>query len=404
MGIPVDTGFHEIIAIDTTTMCPDTLYALISCMPDDGYTHQSDTLCIGDSFDFYIDTTRLQLLGNITTVIPSCDAPNGPSVNFDLDLSTMIVTYTGNRIGVDTACYLFEDDLGGMDTMFFYIESINCLAGQWFCDSVYIFQTKEHCPDTLALDGAVTRFENICPDQSGPEVEFFLNPETNCVEYTGVELGRDTACVVVCDTFGLCDTTYYCIEVLPYFDPPIAIDDSATTIIGTPVVIDIKANDILYGGVDTAYILTPPLYGTIGTGGNLNQLNLDCSATYNAGDEFCEREDQFSYVVCTPNGCDTAMVYVWLECADIVIFNAVSPNEDGYNDFFHIAGILDFPDSKLMIYNRWGNLVYETMGYQNNWGGEWKGNKEVPDGTYYYILELNDEESRVFNGYLELYR
>lgn len=406
LGMLVDTGFHMIVLTDTVAMCSDTLYANITCPVDNSYNHQTDSVCMGSSIDFYIDTTRLHLTGDIVSVTPGCDDANGESVDFDLDTQTMILTYTGATPGLDTACYEFLDVNGVRDTIFFYITSIECNTGLWVCDSVFIFQTKEYCPDTTVLGGPVDRFENLCPELGGTEVEFFLNPETKCVEYTGLALGMDTACVVLCDEFGFCDTTYFCINVLPYFDPPIAMDDYDTTDIGTPVVIDIKANDILFGGVDTAYILTPPLYGTIGTAGNLNQLNLDCSVTYNAGDEFCEREDQFEYVVCTPNGCDTATVYVWLECSDIVIFTAVSPNGDGVNDFFHIAGIdaPEFADNKLMIYNRWGNLVFETVGYQNNWDGTWKNNKEVPDGTYYYILELNDDEGRVFNGYLELYR
>ena len=64
-------------------------------------------------------------------------------------------------------------------------------------------------------------------------------------------------------------------------------------------------------------------------------MNLDCSVTYNASDEYCERQDSFTYVVCNPNGCDTATVFIWLECTDIVIFNAVSPNGDGINDVFY---------------------------------------------------------------------
>ncbi|MEL6925936.1 MAG: gliding motility-associated C-terminal domain-containing protein, partial [Bacteroidota bacterium] len=188
-----------------------------------------------------------------------------------------------------------------------------------------------------------------------------------------------------------------CIFVDEYLDPPVAIDDNDTTSIGTPVVIDIKANDITFGGIDTAFLLTEPLYGTA-------TLNPDCSVTYNAGDEFCEREDVFSYVICNPNGCDTADVFVFIECIDIFIFNAVSANRDGSNDVFYIANIEDYPDSELFIYNRWGTLVYNTENYRNDWRGTYNNNRDLPDGTYYYVLKLNDNEGRTFNGYIELHR
>jgi len=65
----------------------------------------------------------------------------------------------------------------------------------------------------------------------------------------------------------------------------------------------------------------------------------------------------------------------------------------------------DYPDSELNIYNRWGNLVYHVIGYKNDWEGTFNNKKELPDGTYYYILELNDpEDQRIFQGYLEIYR
>jgi len=133
-------------------------------------------------------------------------------------------------------------------------------------------------------------------------------------------------------------------------------------------------------------------------------LNLDCSVTYNPDDEICERWDNFDYVICNSNGCDTATVSVFIECTDIVIFTAVSPNGDGINDVFFIAGIEDFPESELVIFNRWGNQVFESENYQNDWAGTWDGNKDLPDGTYFYFLKLNGEDNRTFRGYFELHR
>lgn len=84
------------------------------------------------------------------------------------------------------------------------------------------------------------------------------------------------------------------------------MDDCTDSVdIGLPLVIDVKANDLLYGGVDTMYFLNDPLYGEI-------TLNLDGSATYNAGDIYCERLNSFSYVVCNANGCDTAKVCIFM--------------------------------------------------------------------------------------------
>ena len=78
---------------------------------------------------------------------------------------------------------------------------------------------------------------------------------------------------------------------------------------------------------------------------------------------------------------DTIGIYV-KDC-EIWVPNVFTPNGDGKNDFFIIHNIDLFPDSHLIVYDRWGLKVYESSNYQNNWDGS-----NVPDGTYYYILSL----------------
>ncbi len=86
---------------------------------------------------------------------------------------------------------------------------------------------------------------------------------------------------------------------------------------------------------------------------------------------------------------------------DTEIPNVFSPNGDSMNDFFRIPGIEGFPNSKLEIYNRWGNVIYQS----NDYGGGWDGrinNEPVADGTYYYILRRSDGEN--FHGGLTITR
>ena len=80
----------------------------------------------------------------------------------------------------------------------------------------------------------------------------------------------------------------------------------------------------------------------------------------------------------------------------MMVFNEFSPNGDGVNDTLIINCIENYPSNKLEIYNRWGNIVYEKRGYLNEFDGISNGraiinqNKELPVGTYYYILNLGD--------------
>ncbi|WP_407557824.1 gliding motility-associated C-terminal domain-containing protein, partial [Winogradskyella sp. 4-2091] len=80
----------------------------------------------------------------------------------------------------------------------------------------------------------------------------------------------------------------------------------------------------------------------------------------------------------------------------LTIYNEFSPDGDGINETFVIDCIERFPDNKLEVYNRWGNIVYSKNGYLNDWTGISNGravinqSDELPVGTYYYVLDLGD--------------
>jgi gliding motility-associated-like protein len=85
-----------------------------------------------------------------------------------------------------------------------------------------------------------------------------------------------------------------------------------------------------------------------------------------------------------------------------------TPNGDGKNDPFYIPGLDAYPNCKLEIYNRWGNLIYEAMPYKNDWDGtpnkSSMGKGKLPVGTYFYILDLGDdkEPQRIRKGFVQL--
>ena len=91
------------------------------------------------------------------------------------------------------------------------------------------------------------------------------------------------------------------------------------------------------------------------------------------------------------------------------VYNAVSANNDGMNDNFFIDGLRDiFINFKLEIYSRWGRLLWTGDNTIPNWDGyvaEGINNKKAPEGTYYYILYLNDPDyPKPLTGYLYLNR
>jgi len=117
----------------------------------------------------------------------------------------------------------------------------------------------------------------------------------------------------------------------------------------------------------------------------------------------------------TNTGCistpDTVIVIVdsCLSEDSIVDFNlpeGFSPNNDGVNDLFVIRGIDRFPANNFVIFNRWGNQIFEASPYKNDWDGKSTtgirfGGDDLPVGTYFYLLDLGDG-SAIYKGTIYL--
>lgn len=91
------------------------------------------------------------------------------------------------------------------------------------------------------------------------------------------------------------------------------------------------------------------------------------------------------------------------------VYNAVSANNDGMNDGFFIDGLRDvFTNFELLIFNRWGKHLWTGNNNKPDWDGyvsEGVGSKQAPEGTYFYILYLNDPDyTEPLTGYLYLTR
>jgi len=82
---------------------------------------------------------------------------------------------------------------------------------------------------------------------------------------------------------------------------------------------------------------------------------------------------------------------------------------DGHNDTWVVNGLENFENAEVEIYNRWGNLIYYSSPYNNDWDGlvnrgatlDGKDGK-VPVGTYFYIIKLNVEDKEPFKGYVDV--
>ncbi len=111
----------------------------------------------------------------------------------------------------------------------------------------------------------------------------------------------------------------------------------------------------------------------------------------------------YTVKVTSSEGCISvdSMVVKLLPTIDIP--SGITPNGDGANDVWTLSGIEVFPDCVVELYNRWGELIFQSPGYNVKWDGTYKG-ELLPVGTYYYIIDLHEPSIPVFTGPITIMR
>jgi gliding motility-associated-like protein len=111
----------------------------------------------------------------------------------------------------------------------------------------------------------------------------------------------------------------------------------------------------------------------------------------------------FYVTVTDENGC-TNTDSVLVEVTPGILFpDGISPNGDGINDTWIIDNIQLFEDAIVEVYNRWGQMLFQSApGYPVPWDGRFKG-EDLPVGTYYYVI-YSDNFADPFTGPITIIR
>jgi gliding motility-associated-like protein len=115
-------------------------------------------------------------------------------------------------------------------------------------------------------------------------------------------------------------------------------------------------------------------------------------------------EEDFTYnlTITSTDGCsDSDQVFVKVLKAP-AIPNVFSPNGDGIHDKWQIDYLDSYPGATVDIYNRYGQLVFQSKGYSKPWDGNYNG-KPVPFGTYYYIINPKNGRKQI-SGFVDIIR
>ncbi|MFO0469035.1 MAG: gliding motility-associated C-terminal domain-containing protein, partial [Bacteroidota bacterium] len=238
----------------------------------------------------------------------------------------------------------------------------------------------------------------------GPQIEL---PDNAGSFAFGLKVGKNnfvwTISTAACEAYSVDSVT------LTRETNPVAVDDLLSIPTGTrkAVLVAIQNDQVSKLGGFKLSVLNQPVKGLIDSvsGGNINYKVKPGGS----GD------DSFSYKLCNNaclTLCDTAAVRVTIafdpEAPLPIIPNTITPNDDGKNDAlaFEILDEFpaDYPDAELIVFNRWGDIVFTQRPYKNEWRGVNSMNQPLPDGTYYYILRLNVPNGKIEKGDVTIIR
>lgn len=178
----------------------------------------------------------------------------------------------------------------------------------------------------------------------------------------------------------------------------ISAKDQTVSVFGVPVVDAGPDRVILQGGSvvllgtargnGLAYLWTPN-----------NRLS-----TINAVRPIAAPEEDITYklTVTTADGCSNADFVNVKVLKTPAIPNTFSPNGDGIHDRWEIASLESYPGAAVQIFNRYGQIIFESKGYSKPWDGTYKG-KPVPIGTYYYIIDPKNGRKQI-SGFVDIIR
>jgi gliding motility-associated-like protein len=183
------------------------------------------------------------------------------------------------------------------------------------------------------------------------------------------------------------ETTDFALFIYPSDDPNCIVSDTVTAIVPPyPVIAPLDSLRFCSGGTDA--LLAPVInnsytYEWFYSPDGSSYVELDSNHLGN----LAVTDGGFYYVEVYEPVCNFMSVtpyFVIVKSCAIFIPNIFTPNGNGDNDSFVIRGLEDFANSTLQVYNRWGNLVYESDNYKNNWKAD-----DLAEGTYFFILGVN---------------
>jgi gliding motility-associated-like protein len=340
------------IQTDVTAFCLDAPIPVTLCI--------TSGLTSGASYDWILNGTAI-----LGTTTDTCLTVAGDALTGGINSITVLATLQSCPSDTSTAITVQADEFPGVtadageDATYCPGEQIllggndpSPGTGVWTSTDPVVFFENENDPNTALL-----------PLPSGDyEVTWTLSYAT-CMEYS---------------------TSTTTISVITI---PVTAPDTVSVPFGQTGEFIVINNDLLYGEAFTLNIVDQPDRGNA-----LHVANGIFRYTPNIG---FVGTDVMVYQICSrdcPTECSQATVIIHVgNESDCFIPTLFTPNEDGINDVLIVPCLetTQFMTNEIIIFNEWGDAVYNASPYLNDWDGTISGNP-LPVGTYFYIMDFGD--------------
>ena len=322
-------------------------------------------------------TLYLDAFGTATLIADSIDGGSTDDCAIDtLTLSQDV--FTCSNLDSNSVTLYVTDTYGNVDSCTATVTVLDTVAPSVLCKDI-----------TLYLDGSgnVTLIPDSIDGGSTDNCSIDSLSVSQTV-FTCVEMGVNNVMLYVVDSSGNMDSCTAIVTVLDTIPPSIIcpsdqnVETDVTcmyeigdyTSLATSVVDNCDMNNVI--------ITQDPAAGTMVTADNISNSSGQTIVTIIVQD--------------MSGNIDSCDFVIDVDCSDeLEIPNVFTPNGDGTNDVWNLNGIDEYPDAIVQVFNRWGDVVFEsTVGYTEAWDGTYNGT-DVPVATYYYIIKLSSSEEGI---------
>ena len=246
-----------------------------------------------------------------------------------------------------------------------------------FCEDSTMFEIIEPDPIEVLID--VT--DATCTGMSDGAVNIFPIGGTGDITWEIAEEGIDL--------FNLFEGVYNitaidstgCVEDTSFVVAAVEDTDMILTMLSSPVTCWNEQDGTATASVVGGYAPVEFLWSDV-----LAQTNATATGLY---------QDTYAVVITDSLGCTlTDVVVVDNTVGCFFIAEAITPNGDGYNDEWIVGGLEDFPSSTVKVFNRWGQELFSSNGYNIRWDGRYN-NAPLPMADYYYVIEFAQDKDPI---------